>query len=1409
MLNILVNASTGKAQAELTALDSRLKKTAVTANGTSGMFGAGGKFSKGMVAGAAGFAALGAAAVVAGKELYKVGEELDDAYDKIRSGTGATGKQLEILKRDFRSVAKQVPDDFKTTGTAIADLNTRLGLTGKPLRQMSRDLLNLSRITETDLEGNIKSVARSFVDWEVPVKRQSRALNGLFRLSQRSGAAVGEIADNMQKFGSPLRTLGWEVDEAAAMFANFERAGVNMQTMVPGLKLAIGNLADPTDDLKTSLEALGVAAGNPEKGLRQVMELLGGGSSLKGIEKMNLAMDVFGKRAGADMAEAIKQGRFNLDSFIKTFRSGSDTIAKTTRDTNDSAENMAIFWNKVKIAVAPAAEAVQKAVSDLSLALSEIPLGRAMADVRKFFKTNQDLKDVLKVVGVALKVFGRVASEVWKVVKEEFRGMKMYLQGGFEVIRGIVRVVSRALRGDWQGAWDAVKEIVRGSVKIVLGVMRAMTAPVRAITAKIAGALKGVFSSAWNRVKGIFEAGADAVIGVVGKIIDVINLIPGVDIDFNVGDKGGWGGRGGSDWLGRQRGGPINIGKPSGDSVPTMLERGEYVLNRKAVKAVGKKQLDAVNFGAAPRFQVGGAVGMSVGGDAWDAAKGVAGAAVEGASNIPGPIGMAAKAVGKGPGWFIDRLPKPNLPDPFNALGPWLIERVTDWIKNKVPKASAAGGSWSGGSGVYPGVSGDTDFIPELGRALSQMSKAAGQSISVQSGWRSYAEQAALYAAYLNGTGNLAAAPGTSNHEDGRAADITPGSEVFGGMAGRFGMGFTVPGESWHIELLRRGGIAGMAKGGLVESPWFNERTKKGNINGIWPSADLTKDPNGWAALPTLPPYVFGALAEAAGRHFNIDVPGRAMMQMIMHEGGTPEGGKPGSRGTDPGGTVGYGPWAITTSYNDELVKRFGGSYAAMNNPVLNAAAMAHIVRDQGLGAWYGDQYVTDPNADWKGNYQLKNALGGVGYSAALRSALGGNPQPGRGDTGSSPQDQSKRRKAQREKQIKEMRKALSDPNMSGLARKGGLWRVVEAFTKWGDFGDGEGKTLLQKAQSISSITDPNRGAGRLSELVKWLDKRVGITGSEDENDSMVNKLARFRGKGDRRADLKRNRIFERIKDRGMDYPQKSRLFSNDKVLAAAEEWLNLAEQQASSEAGPGGSDLTDAEVDYQVRLNRSILASQQDRKGLLFGAMKHLKAVRNDLAEKVQLASKKGSPLAWKLGAFKKGLGAAKSAIADRRGDLETLIGVTGRGGAIFDTKLRLQNLGVASTVEKQSSEARLTSMNELMSQQLSLANRNNAILSAQLPVFQQFMPKYHTGGVVPGVGERPAMVMGGEGIFTRDQMQAMGGGSPTVVIEIAPGAGVDPNMIDARIDGRLVKAVRKVRTGGPAAGRSYVTNG
>ena len=782
---------------------------------------------------------------------------------------------------------------------------------------------------------------------------------------------------------------------------------------------------------------------------------------------------------------------------------------------------------------------------------------------------------------------------------------------------------------------------------------------------------------------------------------------------------------------------------------------------------------------------------------------------------------------GIGPG--SNKVDSPRLtgtPDAARDYGQGGLDMFTEAARKMLRREQAEayagpkGGSWSGGSGAYPGVSGDTDFMPALGMALSKMSKAAGQSIYVQSGWRSYAEQAALYQAYLNGTGNLAAPPGSSNHESGRAADITPGSEVFGGMASRFGLGFTVPGESWHIELLKRGGfIQSLAKGGVVKNPWFDPKTKKGNINGIWPSADLAKNPSGWYALPTLPGYVIGALAEAAGRHFGIDVPGRTMMQMVMGEGA----GKPGSQGTDPGGrTKGYGLWAVTTTYNDALVKRFGGSYGAMNNPVLNAAAMAHIYRDQGTGAWYGDSHVSNFNADWRGKYQLRNALGGISYSQALKSALTGKPVEGGGE---SEKDQRKQERANRRKQREKQIKALTDKarTASTPARKKALWwKVIEQYAKYGDFdmpkaistaggvgprGLNEKAHMLSQANRISAIADPNRGAGQLANLAAWLGEHVDITGRDSEDNALVSRLDKFKDRGGERAKAKRQRIYKRMARYSQNFPGGRYLNQSLDRVEATREWIDIAESRATNPGGDGGSDYTDEELNYVVRLYKSLEGEQVGQKQLISKWLPKALERQGILKDKIA-KGRKDPKLKWKVPGWRQGLQVINGTIEKMRDNRQILVGVTGQGGDIFDTRQRLIELGATTTTEG----ARQNEINSLLREQLLESRRGFALGQAQYGVFRDFL----SGMGMPFIG---AFAMGTDGrrvgrtglavlheneVVTPDPKGPYGLNMSTVssgaapVVEITVAGDVAPllNRIDARIDGKTAQVVQKVNS-------------
>lgn len=90
-------------------------------------------------------------------------------------------------------------------------------------------------------------------------------------------------------------------------------------------------------------------------------------------------------------------------------------------------------------------------------------------------------------------------------------------------------------------------------------------------------------------------------------------------------------------------------------------------------------------------------------------------------------------------------------------------------------------------------------------QAMQSAAAKAGVSLSATSGFRSMAEQQALYQKYLNGTGNLAARPGYSNHQGGVSMD-TGGVNGYGtaayswlrSNASRYGFKNDVAGEYWH-----------------------------------------------------------------------------------------------------------------------------------------------------------------------------------------------------------------------------------------------------------------------------------------------------------------------------------------------------------------------------------------------------------------------------------------------------------------------------------------------------------------------------------------------------------------------------------------------------------------------------------
>jgi hypothetical protein len=127
----------------------------------------------------------------------------------------------------------------------------------------------------------------------------------------------------------------------------------------------------------------------------------------------------------------------------------------------------------------------------------------------------------------------------------------------------------------------------------------------------------------------------------------------------------------------------------------------------------------------------------------------------------------------------------------------------------------APAGSASSGGGAAAPAGAKTGKLVDLGggkkvdssiadnvRRMIADAKKDGVNLQITSANRTRAEQEVLYQKYLNGTGNLAAKPGTSNHESGLAIDFTNTPGAFAWLAknaGRYGLK-NLKGEPWHYS---------------------------------------------------------------------------------------------------------------------------------------------------------------------------------------------------------------------------------------------------------------------------------------------------------------------------------------------------------------------------------------------------------------------------------------------------------------------------------------------------------------------------------------------------------------------------------------------------------------------------------
>jgi len=298
---------------------------------------------------------LAAIGGVAAKSAYDV----DKALQKIARGTGAQGEDLKGLEKTWRSLAGTVTQSFEQSAQVLADYNTRLGITGDQLKNLSKQALDASRMLDEDVNNVVSQSAKAMQDWGVSIEDQTKFLDRLFRAAQSTGIQMGTLSTQLYKYGAGLRGMGFDLESSIALLAQFEKQGVNVEKIMGSLSMGLGRMArEGITDAEEAFKRLIIEIQNAENV----------------TEATRLAIEVFGSRAGPDMALAIREGRFSVEELIATLREAEGAIADASERTKTFGDRWAETKNKVSLALEPIGREI------LNLAESVMPKLEAAVD---------------------------------------------------------------------------------------------------------------------------------------------------------------------------------------------------------------------------------------------------------------------------------------------------------------------------------------------------------------------------------------------------------------------------------------------------------------------------------------------------------------------------------------------------------------------------------------------------------------------------------------------------------------------------------------------------------------------------------------------------------------------------------------------------------------------------------------------------------------------------------------------------------------------------------------------------------------------------------------------------------------------------------------------------------------------
>lgn len=460
--------------------------------------------------------AIGAASLAAFNEV-------DEAIDTIIAKTGASGDVADSLSESFENLGVKVPDELQDVGEAIGEVNTQFGFMDKELENASEKMLQFATLNGQDVTSTSIAAKQAIEAYGLSNKDLAQVLDVVTKTAQDTGQATDSLFDKATKGAPQIKALGLTFGEGVTLMGRFEKQGVDSSAAISAMAKASGVYAKDnktlSQGLQETIDKIQNATNETDalNAANEVFGAKGGPRMVDAIKRGALSFD--------DLAAAAESSGGTLE---ETFNNTLDPIDKAAMASNGAKLAFAKIGEQVQIALLPVFEKAIEVFNKFSAWFGSLDdgtkqtiitiaaivaaigpvlvvLGTLMGSISNIVKVMKALNLVMLanpvgiVIGIILALiatfvllwtkcewfrnfwigFGKAIVDIGKqafgflgkFISDVFDGImksvKTKIDGIIQYFQGLITFVTGVFTGDWSKAWEGVKDIFGGIMKML------------------------------------------------------------------------------------------------------------------------------------------------------------------------------------------------------------------------------------------------------------------------------------------------------------------------------------------------------------------------------------------------------------------------------------------------------------------------------------------------------------------------------------------------------------------------------------------------------------------------------------------------------------------------------------------------------------------------------------------------------------------------------------------------------------------------------------------------------------------------------------------------------------------------------------------------------------------------------